>query len=110
MVLVKWEGFFMGNGTIASNAATAGRIATEMKVASNSITSAMGYSISYANQTTLSINHEAQATNDEMKHLATSFNEAFLKTIENLQSVEEEFTKTDQTIGANTGGLAYSIE
>lgn len=96
-----------GNGTIKSDPVLAGRIATEMRAASSSLTSASGYSFSYAHQTSLSINHEAQTANDDVKQLATSFNEAFLKTIENLQSVEEEFTKTDQNIGA---GLAYTIE
>ncbi len=86
---------------IESEKQAAERIATEMRSALEKMNEASGRTVSYAERTTLAVNEEAKSTFQEMKNVVTSFNQAFQQTVNNLQSVEEQFQATDIELQRN---------
>ena len=83
---------------IQSNKQIAEVIANKMGYASDSVSSAANKTYTEATGTTLTINGEAQSANDELIKFSKQYNEAFLKTIEQLHSVVSEFERTDMEL------------
>lgn len=75
-----------------------------MKNASNTINDATQTTINKDNQTTLQVNHKSQEVNEEAKQLAEMFHQSFLTTLQNIQSVAEEFERTDEDISNQING------
>lgn len=83
---------------IQSNKQIAEDIANKMGYASDSVSSAANKTYTKATGTTLTVNEKAQSANDELLKLTKQYNEAFLKTIEQLHSVVSEFERTDMEL------------
>ncbi len=69
-----------------------------MGVSSDSIEHAAGKTCQKATKTTLLVNLEAQLAHEELIRLTQDFNEAFRKTMEQLQTVVSEFERTDEEL------------
>ena len=93
-----------GNYLILFNFDSAEKIATTMKNASNTINDATQTTINKDNQTTLQVNQKAQEGNEEAKQLAEMFHQSFLTTLQNIQSVAEEFERADEDISNQING------
>lgn len=83
---------------IKINFEAAEKIATRMGQASDSIQRATNKTISKAEKTTLTVNEQAQIAHEKAQHLTILYNEAFQKTIQNIQKVAKEFERTDQEL------------
>ena len=88
-----------GIHVILSSLATAEQVASRMRYASAAAELAVSTTVNKDEKTTLSVNHKAQEVNEKAIQLVKLFNESFQLTIENIQSVAEEFKSTDEAIG-----------
>lgn len=88
---------------IKSSLQTAEEIATNMGRASDSIQQATHTTLSIDSQTTLTVNSKAQESNQQALDLASQYNEAFLKAIQNIQSAAEEFQRKDDEMKVEIG-------
>ena len=85
-------------GNFQSNFQTATQIATQMRNALNTIQSATNRSITKASRTTLSVNAQAQKTNQQMLDLTRQFCGAFQQAIDNINSTAKEFERMDNEL------------
>jgi type VII secretion effector (TIGR04197 family) len=89
----------VGIGMIINSLETAQQVASRMKYASIATELAISTTINKDEKTTLTVNYNAQNINKEAIQLVKMFNEAFQITIQNIQSVAEEFESTDKALG-----------
>ena len=85
-------------GNFQSNFQTATQIATQMRNASDTIQSATNRSITKASRTTLSVNAQAQKTNQQMLDLTRQFCGAFQQAIDNIHLPAKEFERMDNEL------------
>lgn len=78
---------------------TAEEISRQMTNASNAISHAIQQPVNMDSRTTLTVNKNAQETNEQLIRLVQRFNEAFQITIKNIYSTGVEFQDLDQKIG-----------
>ncbi|HDR7676666.1 TPA: TIGR04197 family type VII secretion effector [Bacillus thuringiensis] len=81
-----------------SNFQTAKQIATSMKNASDTIQSTTNLSITKASRTTLSVNAQAQKTNQQMLDLTRQFCGTFQQAVDNIHSAAKEFERMDNEL------------
>jgi len=81
-----------------SNFQTAKQIATSMKSASDTIQSTTNLSITKASRTTLSVNAQAQKTNQQMLDLTRQFCGTFQQAVDNIHSAAKEFERMDNEL------------
>ncbi|SCN42068.1 Uncharacterized protein BCRIVMBC938_06114 [Bacillus wiedmannii] len=85
-------------GNFQSNFQTATQIATSMKKASDTIQSTTDRSITKASSTTLSVNAQAQETNQQMLNLIRQFYGTFQQAVNNIHSAAKEFERMDNEL------------
>ncbi|SCC24070.1 Uncharacterized protein BCZB5J_02144 [Bacillus cereus] len=85
-------------GNFQSNFQTATQIATSMKNASDTIQSTTDRSITKARRTTLSVNAQAQETNQQMLDLTRQFYGTFQQAVNNIHSAAKEFERMDNEL------------
>ncbi|MEK7021080.1 TIGR04197 family type VII secretion effector [Bacillus sp. FSL K6-6038] len=85
-------------GQFQSNFQAAQQIATQMRVASDTIQSATNRSIKKATRTTLSVNSKAQEANQQVLDLTKQFSAAFQQAVDNIHSVANGFERMDNEL------------
>lgn len=81
-----------------SNFQTAKQIATSMKNTSDTIQGTTNLSITKASRTTLSVNAQAQKTNQQMLDLTRQFCGTFQQAVDNIHSAAKEFERMDNEL------------
>jgi len=95
----------MGKSLIEYNEKYARKVATKMANAAEAVQHVTNLRVIKDDKTTLSVNKKAQEANDEAILMGQMFFTAFQKTIENIESVAEEFKRTDEELDQSINGL-----